>query len=432
MESFDDDMFALSDEELPIPATKWNAVEEHLAKQLGDVRTRIVERISDINEVQDTKRRILKSLQYQAQYGENATSDSDSNTYNIDGQPVVKKEKRRVRRPREILVVQSIWKRVVCDKWVIGVVLQNTSTESQEVWALQGEGLVKPPRKEFEHSIQNKAPKTSVEKVGHMHSCVNFSARAHKARRTQTLPVRTLCNPQFYVSFKGVDTITGTSTFWSTVDSPFWYRIDTIKSRMEAVATVVLDLPAYDTNSFCDAYGTISYNADEREYQTPIATVRLLVGETISNSCGLKFSTDVEQSILALKSMSMEKTVGIQIEGNPGRGESLLAFLGDTSFKEICADVYALKATGSLMYCLVEILPIIDGEARLRIFSRCDSQMNIILRLLRDQFPDMTVQESNKPLNAAIALVDELKMYLEDTSDAERQMARIKTDLLIQ
>ncbi|XP_076681641.1 uncharacterized protein LOC143375902 isoform X2 [Andrena cerasifolii] len=371
MESFDDDMFALSDEELPIPATKWNAVEEHLAKQLGDVRTRIVERISDINEVQDTKRRILKSLQYQAQYGENATSDSDSNTYNIDGQPVVKKEKRRVRRPREILVVQSIWKRVVCDKWVIGVVLQNTSTE-------------------------------------------------------------TLCNPQFYVSFKGVDTITGTSTFWSTVDSPFWYRIDTIKSRMEAVATVVLDLPAYDTNSFCDAYGTISYNADEREYQTPIATVRLLVGETISNSCGLKFSTDVEQSILALKSMSMEKTVGIQIEGNPGRGESLLAFLGDTSFKEICADVYALKATGSLMYCLVEILPIIDGEARLRIFSRCDSQMNIILRLLRDQFPDMTVQESNKPLNAAIALVDELKMYLEDTSDAERQMARIKTDLLIQ
>lgn len=79
MDSFDDDMFALSDEELPIPTTKWNAVEEHLAKQLGAVQTRIVETISDINEIQDTKRRILKSLQYQARYGENATSDSDSN-----------------------------------------------------------------------------------------------------------------------------------------------------------------------------------------------------------------------------------------------------------------------------------------------------------------------------------------------------------------
>ena len=61
------DMFALSDEELPIPtASKWNAVEEHLAKQLVAVQTRIIETISDINDVQDTKRRILKSLQYQA------------------------------------------------------------------------------------------------------------------------------------------------------------------------------------------------------------------------------------------------------------------------------------------------------------------------------------------------------------------------------
>ena len=129
MESFDDDMFALSDDELPIPATKWNAVEEHLAKQLGAVRTRVIETIGDIEAVQDTKRRILKSLQHQARYGENVTSDSDSNTYDVDGQPVVKKEKRRVRRPSEILAVQSIWKRVICDKWVIGVVLQNTSTE---------------------------------------------------------------------------------------------------------------------------------------------------------------------------------------------------------------------------------------------------------------------------------------------------------------
>ena len=36
--------------------------------------------------------------------------------YDADGQPVVKKEKRRVRRPSEILVVQTVWKRVISDK----------------------------------------------------------------------------------------------------------------------------------------------------------------------------------------------------------------------------------------------------------------------------------------------------------------------------
>lgn len=136
------------------------------------------------------------------------------------------------------------------------------------------------------------------------------------------------------------------------------------------MATIVLDLPTFDKDSFCDAYGTVSYEADEKQYQTPVLGIRLHVKETIANNCGLSFSSDPEQSILALKSVSVEKIVGVQIEGNPGNGERLLSFLEQKSFREISADVYVMKSTGCLMYCLVEILPIIEGEARLRIFAR--------------------------------------------------------------
>ncbi|XP_076231569.1 golgi SNAP receptor complex member Gos28 isoform X1 [Calliopsis andreniformis] len=370
MDSFDDDMFALSDEDLPIPVPKCNPVEEHLIKQLSDVHTRIEKTTNDIKEIENTTERILKSLQHQAQYGENITSDSDSDLYSIDGQPLVKMKKQEVSKHNQILIVQTNWIRIISDKWVIGIVLQNTSNE-------------------------------------------------------------TLCNLQFYVALKDVDAITGISTFWSLMDDTFWHQIDTIEPRGKAMATVVLDLPMFDKDSFCDAYGTVSYEVDEKQYQAPVSTIRLHVEETINNCCGLKFSNDVEQTILAIKSISIEKLVGIQIEGNPGRGERLLSFLKEKSFKEICSDVYSMKSTGCLMYCLVEILPIVEGAARLRIFARSCSEMNIVLRLLQDQFPDMIVQEDDINITAAMALLEELKSYLEDSSDSEQQTARIKTDLLI-
>lgn len=56
--------------------------------------------------------------------------------------------------------------------------------------------------------------------------------------------------------------------------------------------------------------------------------------------------------------------------------------------------------------------------------------MNIILRFLRDHFSDIIIEEDVN-LRAAMVLMNELKLYLEDTSTAERQMARIRTDLLI-
>ncbi|XP_031832002.2 uncharacterized protein LOC116426742 isoform X2 [Nomia melanderi] len=368
MEMFEEDMFALSDEDLPIQTPKCNPVEEHLMKQLSDVETRIEKTTNDIKEVQVTTGKILKKLQYNAQYGENVSSDSDSDLYTIDGQPVVKKKKQGIK-VNQILIVQNSWKRVLWEKWVIGVVLQNTSTQM-------------------------------------------------------------LSDPRIYVDLEGLEELRGVSAFWSS-DGPFWCRINAIPSRKIVTATVVVDLPKFNEDSCCDAGLVVSYEVDGRQYQTPVSTVRLLVADTVDNDSAIRFSSHVEQCILAVKSMSIEKTVGIQIGNYPERGERLLEFLYERSFKEICADVYAVTATGSLMFCLIEILPIIEGNARLRIFSKSDGEINILLRLLRDQFPDMTIQDNDNCIQAAMALLEELKLYIRNGSAFEHQMARIKTDLLI-
>lgn len=49
--------------------------------------------------------------------------------YTIEGQPVIKKRKQKVHKPKQILVVRNTWKCIVYDQWVIGVVLENTSIE---------------------------------------------------------------------------------------------------------------------------------------------------------------------------------------------------------------------------------------------------------------------------------------------------------------
>lgn len=172
------------------------------------------------------------------------------------------------------------------------------------------------------------------------------------------------------MTIDGIEEIGGLSMFWCLMDGSFWYRTNKIESHKEVVVTIIFNLPKFDKGSFCDAYGTIAYEINETQYQTPVPEIRLRVDETVDNSCGIKFSTDFNYSILALKSASVERNVGIKIEGNPGRRKDLLGFLEKKSFVEICVNVYVAIATGSLMHCLIEILPIVNGEARLTIFSR--------------------------------------------------------------
>ncbi|XP_078040194.1 SET domain containing 8 isoform X4 [Augochlora pura] len=370
MDTFEADMFDLSDQDLPVETSKYNPIEEHLMKQYSDVQARIEKTINDIKDVHDTTRRVQKRLQDQAQYGGDITSDSDSDMYTINGQPVVAKKQQGTKKRDQILIVQSSWKRILWDKWIIGVVLRNASTQI-------------------------------------------------------------LYDPQFYIDIKGSSEVSGSSSFWSFVDSSFWCRTDTIQSRKKVVATVVLDLPKFDENRVYDVYGTVLYEVDEKQYQTSVPCVRFSIEEMIENSCGIKFTNNAEQYILTVKSMSIEKVVDIEIEQRLGHEEQLLTCLAYLSFKEICSRVYSVETSGCLMFCLIEILSLNEGRARLRIFSKSSCQMNIILRVLRDQFPHMTVQDNDNCVHAAMALLEELKLYVRNGSTLEQQMARVKTDLLI-
>ena len=78
-------MFVLSDEELPISLTpKCNPIEEHLTRTSSNVQTRIEKVTNDIKEVQDMTRRTLESLYKQARYGDDVTSDSDSDVSSLE------------------------------------------------------------------------------------------------------------------------------------------------------------------------------------------------------------------------------------------------------------------------------------------------------------------------------------------------------------
>jgi len=75
-----DDIFAISDEEMPMPlqTAQSNPVEEYLLKQLTDVQSRIDNATSEIANMRENTARILNALQWRALYGENPSSDSDT------------------------------------------------------------------------------------------------------------------------------------------------------------------------------------------------------------------------------------------------------------------------------------------------------------------------------------------------------------------
>lgn len=84
MESGDEDIFAISDEETPSPAraAPANPVEEHLLQQLADVQNRIDVTASEIAETRATTARVLNALEWRALHGEDASSDSDGEVRN--------------------------------------------------------------------------------------------------------------------------------------------------------------------------------------------------------------------------------------------------------------------------------------------------------------------------------------------------------------
>ncbi|XP_050449142.1 uncharacterized protein LOC126850316 isoform X2 [Cataglyphis hispanica] len=385
--SGDEDMFAISDEEtsLSTQTASSNPVEEHLLKQLADVQNRIDATSNEIEEVKTATAQILNALQWRALHGEDINSDCDGDLYTVEGQPILKKKRQRESSNAERIVeIISQWQCILQDKWIIGVELQNVS-------------------------------------------CC------------------TLLNLRYYPYVRGKMEIYGESMFWTRFFH--WERISSIHpGAVHVVATMVLDLPTFDTESVSECWATISYEIGETQFQIPIPAVQLTIDEVIDCSCMKILNENERNAILALKSTSStEKIVHVRLSKDnqndeddscalyEPRKKQLFHFLTTKNFVKISDDVFLVKEHGPLMYCLIELewLGKVD-EVNVRIFARSVNQLNIILHFLRAVFPSMTVMEEvDDCIEAAMALIRELEMIRDKKSILDIQEAKVITDLLI-
>lgn len=387
--SDDEDMFAISDEEISLPTrtASSNLVEEHLLKQLAVVQNNIDVTTNEIAEMKTATERILRAQQWRALYGEDISSDSDCDLYTVEGQPILKKKgQRRTNNAEKIVEVVSQWQCVLQDKWIIGVELQNAS-------------------------------------------CC------------------TLLNPRYYPYVQDKMEIYGESMFWKRF--LHWERINSIPSgTVRVMATTMLDLPTFDRKSVSECWGTISYEIGETQFQIPVPPVQLTIDKINDCSC-MEFLNENElNAMLALKSTSSaEKIVNIRFSEdneddlnvedlcdlyNLGK-KKIFYFLSAKTFVKIYDDVFLMKEHGSLMYCLIELEWSSNAnEVNVRIFARSVTQLNVILHSLRMEFPNAIVMEEvDKCTEAAMALIRELEMIRDKKSVLEIQKAKAITDVLI-
>ncbi|XP_014218306.1 uncharacterized protein LOC106646704 [Copidosoma floridanum] len=351
-----------------------NPVEEHLMKQLNCARNQIDQAKSNIEVIQNVTQRIVQNLSSKAAYRDNTSSDSDGDVFSSCGEPIAKKKKNKYYEKRQVLVVQKTWQRVIDDKWIIGVVLQSSTT------------------------------------------C-------------------TLRDLTIYVSLKNrEDDSHGVSVFWTLVDDTFWYPTEEIDSEEQLVATAVLDLPSFDAGARLEAQGTVFCQFDDKLFQTPVPNVELTVHQTVDGTCAvdLEDPDEAQFSILALKAISVDRVILLPWHQDSSIGKRLMKFLGKYAFKEICK-VCVVRNTGSLQYCVLEVLPADeDGDVRVLLSARSEAQLSVVVQLLRMDFPEMIDVEKQQAMDeAAEVLRNELKLYLSCTDAVKLQRARIKTDLLI-
>ncbi|EGI69086.1 hypothetical protein G5I_02258 [Acromyrmex echinatior] len=252
----------------------------------------------------------------------------------------------------------------------------------------------------------------------------------------------TLLNPRYYpyVLSTPDEEIFGESMFWKLKEGYFFHseKINLIHPGA-VVATMVLDLPTFDQEPVIKCWGIISYEIDETQFQIPLPTIELSIDETINSSCIRFLNENGRNAILALKSTStIEKIFNIRTDDRDnqddrnGFGNKFFRFLTARTFTKVWDNVFLVKEHGCLMYCLIEIQSIDVNKANIRIFARSVNQLNIILHLLQNEFPDVSVaEETDDCVEAAKALIHELEMIRDQKSILEIQEAKVITDLLI-
>ncbi|KAJ8686643.1 hypothetical protein QAD02_022437 [Eretmocerus hayati] len=245
-----------------------------------------------------------------------------------------------------------------------------------------------------------------------------------------------LKDPTIYViPSVNADTWHGTSVFWTLVNETYWYPSEEIDGNEEQVATAVLELPNFDGNPHVTMPVSLFCQFDDKVFQTSVPAFTLSVEQTVDGSCAIDFADrdSIHFSILALKTVSVDRVVLLPVQAEQGTGQRLLDFLEKYGFQEVCK-ICVVKEPGTLQYCLLEILPPLNDETDVRILvsARSESQLSIAVQLLRDNFPELLDVEKQQAIDeAAEALSQELKLYLESSHLPTIQRARIKTDLLI-
>ncbi|XP_015109688.1 uncharacterized protein LOC107036314 [Diachasma alloeum] len=373
MDTDDEDVFALNEEEdviIELPQT-YNPVEENLIRQLNEVEEQIERGKRQSDEIKLVTDKILEKLHRKALYydPDSSTSDTDCEHYDEAGVPVSKRQRRKKSVGTQALIVTGVWQRVVDDKWVIGVDLQNTSS-------------------------------------------------------------RVLASPIVYVMIKGQGELQGVTCLWEMTEGALSRRIDELcPDGGHAVATVVLDMPMFEDSEIVEGHGVISYDIGGSHLQAPIHTFRMSAAQAVDKAMTPRHSAVIEKSILAIKAASVEKIVSIPL--GQDLGDKIMRFMEENAFTEIFPDVHVSKHIGTFRHCIIEIL-LGEDDVKLRIFARSTSQVNIILHLLKAEILEMTERNKHdKLLEAAIALEREIELRLEGLSPRDILNASIVTDLLI-
>lgn len=347
-----------------------NPVEEHLNVQLNCIQNQIDIINSNIEVVKNVTGNTIKSVAAQAIYNEDSNSESDNDLYTSNGEPILKKRKKKYEKSK-VLVIHNTWQKVIDDKWIIGVELENTM------------------------------------------SCV-------------------LKDPTIYICLKdGKNAYTGVSVFWflvenQTSEKQFWYPTNEIYDKV--VATAVLDLPTFDSVSQIETHGIVICENDDKLYQTPLPEMILTVENTVNGSLSINFDgNDAENSLLALKVISIDRVFII-----PGADEkSLRKFLKTYEYDDIC-NVCILRKLGSLQNCILEIYPPQFDDLQVLISARSEAQLTAVVQLLKKEYPEVFDPEKQQMIDeAAEALEEELKCYLNLSDKAAIQRAKVKSDLLI-
>ncbi|XP_011500668.1 PREDICTED: uncharacterized protein LOC105364447 [Ceratosolen solmsi marchali] len=241
-----------------------------------------------------------------------------------------------------------------------------------------------------------------------------------------------LKDPTIYCSSVDNDDCHGVSIFWSLVDGTFWYPTEEIDSKEKVVGTVAFDLPSFDNKSELKMHGVVTCEFDDKTFQSKIFSIALSTEDMIDGSWHLNFCpASAESSILALKTISVDRLVILPVQPDSNTGKRLMRFLDKYEFKEV-GKVCLVKKAGALQYCLLEVLPADDSDVRVLLSARSETQLSLLMTLMHKEFPEMLDIEKQELLEeAAEALREELQLYLTCNDPYQIKQARIKSDLLI-